>query len=237
MVFEKVTLPGKGPKTIPTIPSSIERPAIAPTKIDQLLLKFEKKYDGLIENLHTNQSEEALSEAVTSLLEEAERLNIRIGGLASSLMRDLKIPASTMYRILERTRYVKKILDYISRWNKREKKDPIKYAEAIAELVDLVGSCERATAILAKKTEIKDSTIQGWCKVSRMPDEIKELISEDKLPPTTAFEIPMTNADKQIEIAAAISKLPQGAAKKVLNYIKTHPDEDPMDARMKVLNN
>jgi hypothetical protein len=238
VILEKVTFPDGTVKTLPSIPSSIERPAVTPQNINQVLQRLEREYKKLVEDITASSSpvpDKRFAEAVTSFLEAAEELNVRMRGLGLGLSRDAGISPDTLSKILEQTRYIKNLVNYIAKWNKKEKKNAIKYAEAIEELTDLVGSCEGTVAMLSNKIKIGPRTVGSWCKIAGMPDEVKKLISEGGLPPTTAFMIPATDAETQIQIAEAISGLPQTTAKRILKYLETHPDEDPIDVKTKVL--
>lgn len=239
VILEKVTFPDGTVKTLPSVPSSIERSPISPRNLGRALLELQDGYEKMVkafryytENLS---SEKRFAEMISAFLKRAKKLNVRVRGLGTSLFRDVGIPTHALPKILERGQYVRGVVNYIAKWNKKGKKNAVKYAEAVEELVDLAGSYEGAVAMLSGKTEIGDSTVQGWCKVAGMPDEVKGLISEGKLPPTTAFMIPTANVETEIEIAEAISGLPQSTAKKVLKYIETHPEIPPHEAKAKVL--
>lgn len=232
VIFEKVTLPNGKIKTLPVIPSSIEKPAIHPKSADAILLKLEKEYDKFVEASRAA----LLSEAVSVFLERTNKLSTRVLGLGVSLSRDLNVPPSVLGQVLLRVRHIKNMINYIAReYQKRNKKNSVKYAETCEELVELVGEYDEVIRMLSKKTGIKESTVRDLCKVARMPDEIKELIMKGELPLTTAFMIPVAGDETQIDIARAISGLPQEFAKKVAKYIKTHPDEPPREARSKAL--
>lgn len=238
VILEKVTFPDGKVETLPSVPSSVERPAITPRNMEQILRRLESEYKKLAASpfdAGDTNSETKFAEAVSSFLKAAKDLNVRIKGLGTSLLRDAGVPPSDLIRILEQTQYVKNVMSYIARWNKKGKRNAVKYAETVEELADLAGSYEGAASILKGKTRMGESTVQGWCKVAGIPDEVKRLISEGKIPPTTAFMIPAVDAEAQIEIAEAISGLPQTDAKKVLKYFERHPGISAHEARLRVL--
>lgn len=234
IVFEKVTLPDGTVKTLPSIPSSVERPAISPRNVELIMRDLEAGYKKLVENFGAS-SEEEFAKAVSTFLKRANESNVRVRELGTSLQRDAGISPSDLTKILERTRHVKNVVSYIAHWNKKGKKNAVKYAEAVEELANLAGGYGEAATMLSGKTKMGESTVQGWCKVAGMPDEVKRLISEEKLPSTTAFMIPAADAETQIEVAEAISGLPQAAAKKVLKYLDRHPELSSHEARLRVL--
>ncbi|GAI55336.1 unnamed protein product, partial [marine sediment metagenome] len=57
VVLEKVTFPDGTTKTLPSIPSSIERPPIPPRNMNQILRRLEKEYEKLAETFDADNSD------------------------------------------------------------------------------------------------------------------------------------------------------------------------------------
>jgi len=110
--------------------------------------------------------------------------------------------------------------------------DPIEYTKTCKALVDLYGSPES----VAEKLGVGKETVRILSKVADLPLEVQNLISQQKIPITVAFDLVPLDHNKQIEAAKAVSGLPYKDARKVIRRISENPDKSVISIRAEVLN-
>lgn len=109
--------------------------------------------------------------------------------------------------------------------------DPIEYAKACKDLVDVYGSPED----VAEKLGIGRETVRILSKVVDLPAEVKELISKKEIPLTVAFDIVPLDRVRQTEVARAVSGLPFKDARAVIRHVSNNPDMPIESARDEAL--
>ena len=122
--------------------------------------------------------------------------------------------------LLLRTTYVNSLFQNIKKEYRRvDKSDPISYAEACQQLVDIFGLINVLHLMQINGIKMKKSTLQYLYNVSRMPPIIKKMIKSGELPLTVAFMIPQADEEKQIEIANKVKNMKYSEAKKVIMHL------------------
>jgi len=214
----KCSLPDNTTKTMPFIEHTLGTPIKFPKNVDEILVELEKSYDQLIHECRSallSRENNKVPKLILNFLEVVNKLNVEIQGLEASLSADLNLPISEIKKYLQYENIQDKIVYIKEEYRSRNKKDPIKYAETVEELVNIMGK-----EAVKEETGMKESTIDALLKVAKMPKEIKDLISTGKLKLTTAFEIPAVSSREQIKIARELAGLSYTKAKERLRKLK-----------------
>lgn len=100
--------------------------------------------------------------------------------------------------------------------------DPQDRANAAVHLKGIFGSWDA----VAKKLHRNILTIRNWAGYDAIPEKIKEMVSEKRLPKGAATELLCSRAseDGMVKIAEKLSMMPPAQRKDVLAYIRANPD-------------
>jgi len=146
-------------------------------------------------------------------LENISQYIIISGKFHEIIAQDLNLKSEKVEKEVYETSWFKELIHYvIEDFRKKKKVDPIKYAEAVRQLVELMGIEKTLDLFEKKDVKIGRSTIRGLARIGGEIPEIKELIRKGKLRLTLAWEIPPIDRDERIRLAKKLSSL---------NYIKS----------------
>jgi len=109
--------------------------------------------------------------------------------------------------------------------------DPMEYAKTCRALVNIYGSAES----VAEKLGVGKETVRILSKVTDLPSQVQNLISQRKISITVAFDLVPLDREKQIEAAKVVSGLPFSDARRVIRRISENPDKAVTSIRAEVL--
>jgi hypothetical protein len=137
------------------------------------------------------------------------------------IAQDLNLKYEKVEKELYETSWFKELIHYVIQdFRKKKKVDPIKYAESIRQLVELMG-IEKTLDLFEKNgVKIGRSTIRGLARIGGEIPEIKELINGGKLRLTLAWEIPPIDRDERVKLAKKLSSLSYVKGKEYLKSMK-----------------
>jgi len=205
-----------GGKTIIGAVSTLGKPIYLPSAdmLSTVLQKIELRYNKLLKEVERGCD---LIDAIDAFLRDVSGLAIIGSGFIECLASDLRLSRSQIRKAVLSTNYAKNLLSIIKKNQyARKKQDPITYAEACRQLVDLFGL--KSTRKILKRTNIslKEDTLRKLCKVAVMPCNVKNAVREGKIPLTLAFQLPFLNEEDFEEVLKRISGLSRAEAIKQL---------------------
>jgi hypothetical protein len=113
--------------------------------------------------------------------------------------------------------YVNKLISYIGSEYWKNKKNPVEYAEAYHQLVDLFGV--KVTFLLLKSNGIglkNPDVIYDFYKFSSMHPKVKQLVNEGAFSYSTALLFSSASPKKQLEIAKKVKGMSHKEVKVLL---------------------
>jgi len=178
-------------------PFPIGRPPFATGReYSEVIPKVKEYYATLVKKA----KEGKLNEALNCFLKQISSLAILDASFKKCLAIDLSISEDVIERALLSTEYIAERLEMLKlNYRKMRKTDPVEYAESIGELVSLFGVRGTLNILRHYNLKMSDSLINYLYKVSMMPINVKRLIKEGKISLTTAFELPIEQADEIVE--------------------------------------
>jgi len=187
----RVTDPKGKILTCPVVPIDYDSGEVSLPRnisIDQLVSEIDGKYETLVRKVQA-QGITALPKAVNTFLEQISQDAI-IGGLLEVLTEDLRLDSKIVWKGLTKASLVRQLVKYVKKeFRKVKKEDPIRYAEAACQLMELFGSSAAHALLRAHGISMGESTLSGLCRVAVERPKIKELIQQGKLKLTVAFEL------------------------------------------------
>jgi len=212
----KMTTSNGSKKTVAAVPMSLGY-QLKSSMINDVLPAIEREYQNMLSKMV--KTENRLQVIDEFLQKTSDRAIIGLG-LMKVLSDDLKISSEEVFNLLLRTTYVNSLFQNIKKEYRRvDKSDPISYAEACQQLVDIFGLINVLHLMQINGIKMKKSTLQYLYNVSRMPPIIKKMIKSGELPLTVAFMIPQADEEKQIEIANKVKNMKYSEAKKVIMHL------------------
>ncbi|MDI6810662.1 MAG: hypothetical protein QMD80_03145 [archaeon] len=212
-VAEPIKVNLSGGRTIFAVAFDEKREPYTPESriLDEVIPYVNDKYSELVKSYRDNKFK-SLNIFFDLFLENISEYIIISGKFHEIIAQDLNLKPEKVEKELEETSWFKELIHYvIEGFKKKKKEDPIKYAEAVRQLVELMG-IEKTLDLFEKKgVKIGRSTIRGLARIGGEIPEIKELIHKGKLRLTLAWEIPPIDRDERIRLAKKLSSL---------NYIK-----------------
>jgi len=164
--------------------------------IDQLISEIEEKYETLVRTVQVD-GVRILPEAVNTFLEHVSQDAI-VGGLLEVLMEDLQLDSKIIWKSLTKVSWTQQLMKYMKEeFRKAKKDDPIKYAEAACQLVELFGSGMARALLRAHGASMGESTLSALCRVAVETPKIKDLIRQGKLKLTVAFELKGASEERE----------------------------------------
>jgi len=195
----RVTDPKGERVTSPVVPVDYESGQVSfPSNmsIDQLVSEIEGEYETLVRSVQADGAR-TLPEAVNTFLEHVSQDAI-IGGLLEVLTEDLRLDSKMIWKGLSKVSWIQQLMKYVKKeFRKVKKDDPIKYAEAACQLVELFGPGTARALLGAHGLSIGESTLSGLCRVALETPKIKGLIRQGKLKLTVAFELKGASEERE----------------------------------------
>ena len=188
--------------------------------LNEVIPYITKKYFEMINNILKEPNN--IEIYLDKYLNEVSKYVILGKGFKDVLADDLNISKKIVKKLILKTSWLRNTIIYIkNEFKKNKKKNAVKYAESVRQLVELFG-IEKASTIL-KRSSIRmgRSTIQALCKVAGEPSTIKKMIKDGELKLTIAFLIPKVNLKEREKIAKRLCGMKYSEAKaylKRLNY-------------------
>jgi hypothetical protein len=188
--------------------------------INELLPKVDKAYLRLLKRFK-EEGNAGLGRGLDDFLFTVSEFAMIGGGLIDVLCEDLEADRTMIETIILNTKWLSQVLGNIQKdFRKMKKNDPIKYVEAVSQLIELFG-LEKSIEILDRHgITMKKSTASELWKVARYPPEIKKMISEEKLKLTLAFELPKLDESRLEEFAKRLAGKKYKEARKLLKKLK-----------------
>lgn len=186
--------------------------------INEILPRVDSEYLKLLEKTKKD-GIESLKKNLDEFLQITSNYVI-IGGLMQVLSIDLNLSPVFIRDVLISTHWFNNLLSLIKNEYKRvNKQDFVNYAEAVCQIVELIGFRETLRMFRQHGIQMKESTIRSLCRVANETPKIKLLIREKKIPPTIIFELPTVNELKREQIAEEIANLCKSYSE-AKNYLK-----------------
>lgn len=137
-----------------------------------------------------------------------KRSIIRGDGLIDILSKDLKVKKSDIEKEIVNTHWYRSLLSCIRENSRIQKnKRPIKYAECIRQLVELVGKKNALKILNKNEVNLGKTAIENLSRFGGELPEIKQLVREDKLKLTIAWELPRVGEEERLKIAEELACL------------------------------
>jgi hypothetical protein len=166
--------------------------------INKLLPEIDNAYDQLIEKSKSGN----LVGALDQFFKTTSQTAVVGQGFKQALASDLGKTLSEIQESIEITDWFKSIVSYVKKEAHAQKKtDPIRYAESIRQIIDLLGMPEATKLFDANKIVLGRSALTSLYRVANDTPHIKSLIKDNKLKLTIAFELPLVDSEKREEIA------------------------------------
>ena len=192
------------------------KPVYSPSaeELNSALRAVDERYRKLVAEVREGRN---LVEALDEFLSKVSDYVLVGRGFIECLAKDVRLSRASIAKSLLSTEYMSRLFTSIKENQyKRKKSDPVAYAEACTQLVDLFGF-ERASRLLERAgIRLKPDTLKRLHKVGLMPLEVKQAIREGKIPLTLAFQLPLLNEEDLKSILEKISGLSRAEAKKKL---------------------
>jgi hypothetical protein len=106
--------------------------------------------------------------------------------------------------------------------------DPILLADCYKLLVEKNGGIKRnGVKKTAEQLGISSSSVSGWFKLTKLPNEIKEKISKGEMAVSDVIYLSdaIKDRDKQIEITKSTTGLPRDDMRRVVKNLKKNPQK------------
>lgn len=219
VTLRKITYPNGQKLTRALVPFDVESRTYNPDSetINRTLPIIDNEYGLLIERSR----EKGLTNALDQFLQNVSDVAMVGNGLMEALVSDLNQDTKTVANALLETTWLKSNVEYIrSEFKRMKKEDPIRYAEAVRQIVDTFGWDYTMQLFKQEGAPIKKSTLAALCRVANETPRIKALIREGKLKLTIAFELPHIAEKDREKIAQKISTMSYKGQKSYLRTIK-----------------
>lgn len=219
IALKKITYPNGQKLTRALVPFDVESRKYNPNSetINKILPIIDREYSLMIEE----SKEKRLTSALDQFLQNVSNIAIVGHGLVSALTSDLNEDSKTIVNALLETAWFRSSIEYVrSEFKRMKKRNPIRYAETVRQIADILGLDYAMHTFKQKGISIKRSTLAALCRVAGETPRIKTLIREGKLKLTIAFELPNIAEKDRERIAEQISMMSYEKQKKHLNKIK-----------------
>ena len=203
-------------KTVTAIPLDTNKTRFFPSSstINSVLPYVEKRYYELLDCLKKTLS----TQCIDKFFDEVQDKTIVGIGFLECLKKDLNTSFEELYNIISNTKYVITMVDKINvEYPKRAKDDPIGYAEACQQLIDLFGFANAFIFINNKGIPMKRRVFSYLYNISIMHPKVKAMIQNKEIDLTAAYDIsPQLSEEKQLELAETIKNKTRSDARKIL---------------------
>jgi hypothetical protein len=220
--LKKVTYPDGSRSTRPLVPFDIDGLAYNPNSdiINEVVPKIDQQYQQLVER----SLKDEVTSALDKFLQDVSNYAIVSDGLLRVLAEDIGKSDDFIEKALMSTNWYGITLKFVrDEFRKGKKNDPIKYAEAVWQIIGLFGLSKALKILNRNDVKISDSTARALCKVASDTPKIKQLIREGKLKLTIAFELPSVEEKEREKIAEQVSSVNNYQGQKnFLKNIKEH---------------
>lgn len=221
-VAEPVKMNLSGEKTVFAVTfDEKSEPYIPESKIlNEVIPYVNVMYSDLLKSYRENKFE-SFSVFLDLFLKKISEYIIISGNFNEILAQDLRLKPNKIEKELKKISWFKELLSYVTEdFKKKKKEDPIRYAEAVRQLVELFGIEKTLDLFEEKGIKIGKSTIRGLARIGGEIPEIKELIYEGKLKLTLAWEIPLIDRDERVNMAKKLSSMKYTEGKEYLKSMK-----------------
>jgi hypothetical protein len=170
--------------------------------INRLLPVIDRDYEKLIEECkRTN-----IVDALDRFFDATSSIAIVGDSLKAALAIDLEMGIREIEDALLKTNWFKSTLENIRRqFRKSRKRDPIKYAESVRQMVDVFGLQKSIYLLNTNSISLKRSAVTALCRIANETPKIKALIRNEELKLTVAFELPNVEEQEKEKIAERIA--------------------------------
>jgi hypothetical protein len=170
--------------------------------INRLLPIIDHDYEKLVEDCkRTN-----IIDALDRFFDITPSIAIVGDSLEAALAEDLEKNIGEIEDALIETNWFNSTLENIKRqFRKARKRDPIKYAESVRQIVDVFGLRKAIHLLSMNSINLKRSAITALCRIANETPKIKTLIRNEELKLTIAFELPNVEEQKRERIAEQTS--------------------------------
>ncbi len=204
--IKQITYPNGEKHTRSFIPFDIEGRGHTPNSdiINALLPRIDDEYRLLVERCRNK----GITESLDEFFDNVSDFAVVGEGLKEMLAIDLNTAVPAIENALIDTHWFKSVIEYIRKESRKAKKiDPVKYAESVRQMTDILGH-KKAIHIFDKNgVALKKSAIVALRRIANETPRIKTLIKEGKLKLTIAFELPNLEESERERIAQKIASL------------------------------
>lgn len=220
VALKKITYPDGKRLTRALIRFDMEEHSYNPNSdvLNRLLPIIDHDYEKLIEECKgTN-----LVDALDRFFDATSSTAIVGDSLKAALAADLERDIREIENALIETNWFKSTLGNIKQqFRKSRKRDPIKYAESVRQIVDVFGLHKSLYLLNTNSINLKRSALTALCRIANETPRIKTLIRNEELKLTIAFELPNVEEQERERIAERIASFTTyGEQKSFLKKVK-----------------
>jgi hypothetical protein len=204
VALKKITYPDGKRLTRSLVRFDIESHSYNPDSdvINQLLPTIDHEYEKLIEECRNTD----IVDALDHFFEATSSIAVVGDGLKEALALDIEKDVQEIENALIETKWFKSTLEYVKhQFRKARKKDPIKYAESVRQIVDVFGPHRSIYLLNMNRIRLKRSALTALCRIANETPKIKALIRDERLKLTIAFELPNVEEQERERIAEQVS--------------------------------